>query len=102
MTSTNGLFDTSNEMNYIITRRKPFYLVRMLAPGLEWAEPATSMAFPPSIMYKVRAHLHACFTPHLLSTHHVLIAAFQGTGSYEPGHTQVGRASPVPPPPAPR
>ena len=54
---TNGLFDTSNEMNYIISRSKPFYLVRMIPFDEEWAEMRTNVAFPPSIMQKVR-------TPH--------------------------------------
>ena len=54
---TNGLFDTSNEMNYIISRSKPFYLVRMIPFDEEWAEMRTNVAFPPSILQKVR-------TPH--------------------------------------
>jgi hypothetical protein len=49
---TNGLFDTSNEMNYIISRSKPFYLVRMIPFDEEWAEMRTNVAFPPSIMQK--------------------------------------------------
>jgi len=50
---TNGLFDTSNEMNFIIGRRKAYYLVRMIPFEEEWEEPATTMAFPPSIMFKL-------------------------------------------------
>ena len=53
---TNGLFDTSNEMNYIIDNgRKPYYLVRMIPFGEDWAEERTTMAFPSSVMQKVRA-----------------------------------------------
>ena len=53
---TNGLFDTSNEMNYIVDNgRKPFYLVRMIPFGEDWAEEHTTLAFPSSVMQKVRA-----------------------------------------------
>ena len=53
---TNGLFDTSAEMNYIVDNgRKPFYLVRMIPFGEDWAESRTTMAFPSSVMQKVRA-----------------------------------------------
>ena len=51
---TNGLFDTSSEMNYIVSQSKPYYLVRMIPFGENWDEPRTTMAFPPSIMQKVR------------------------------------------------
>ena len=50
---TNGLFCTCAEMNYIIGQRKPFYLVRMIPFDEVWAEPHTTMAFPPSIMQKL-------------------------------------------------
>jgi len=49
---TNGLFDTSNEMNFIISQQKPFYLVRMIPFDENWAEMRTTVAFPPSIMQK--------------------------------------------------
>ena len=53
---TNGLFDTSAEMNYIVDNgRKPFYLVRMIPFGEDWTEMRTTMAFPSSVMQKVRA-----------------------------------------------
>ena len=51
---TNALFCTSAEMNFIVGNdRKPYYLVRMIPFGESWAEPATTMAFPPSIMFKL-------------------------------------------------
>ena len=51
---TNALFCTSAEMNYIVGNdRKEFYLVRMIPFGDDWAEPLTTMAFPPSIMFKL-------------------------------------------------
>ena len=50
---TNALFCTSAEMNYIITQTKPYYLVRMIPFGENWTEPGTTMAFPPSIMFKL-------------------------------------------------
>ena len=51
---TNALFCTSSEMNYILDgNRKPFYLVRMIPSSQDWAEPATTMAFPSSVMYKL-------------------------------------------------
>jgi len=50
---TNGLFCTSAEMNFIVSQHKPYYLVRMLPFDENWTEPATTMAFPPSIMQKV-------------------------------------------------
>ena len=51
---TNALFCTSAEMNYIVGNdRKQFYLVRMIPIGEDWAEPLTTMAFPPSIMFKL-------------------------------------------------
>lgn len=40
-------------MNYIIGKRKPYYLVRMIPLEGCWDEPATEMAFPASIMYKL-------------------------------------------------
>ena len=46
-------FDTASEMNYIIAQQKEYYLVRMLAPDASFDEPHTTMAFPPSIMYKL-------------------------------------------------
>ena len=49
----NATFDTVSEMNYIISQRKSYYLVRMITPGANWDEPHTTMAFPPSIMYKL-------------------------------------------------
>ena len=51
---TNALFCTYAEMNYIVGNdRKPYYLVRMIPIGEDWAEPLTTMAFPPSIMFKL-------------------------------------------------
>ena len=51
---TNALFCTSAEMNYIIDGgRKPYYLVRMIPFGQDWAEPSTTMAFPSSVMFKL-------------------------------------------------
>ena len=50
---TNGLFDTSSEMNFIVTQNKPYYLVRMIPFGQDWAEPSTTMAFPSSVMFKL-------------------------------------------------
>jgi len=51
---TNGLFDTSAEMNFIVDNgRKPFYLVRMIPFGEDWAESRTTMAFPSSVMQKL-------------------------------------------------
>jgi hypothetical protein len=51
---TNGLFDTSAEMNYIVDNgRKPFYLVRMIPFGEDWTEMRTTMAFPSSVMQKL-------------------------------------------------
>ena len=51
---TNALFCTSAEMNYIVGNdRKQYYLVRMIPLGEDWAEPLTTMAFPPSIMFKL-------------------------------------------------
>lgn len=50
---TNGLFCTSAEMNFIVGQRKPYYLVRMIPFDCNWTEPATTMAFPASIMSKV-------------------------------------------------
>ena len=55
--TTNGLFDTSNEMNFIVTQNKPYYLVRMIPFGENWAESSTTLAFPPSIMQRVRMPL---------------------------------------------
>ena len=49
---TNGLFCTSAEMDFIVSQHKPYYLVRMLPFDENWTEPATTMAFPPSIMQK--------------------------------------------------
>ena len=75
---TNGLFDTSAEMNYIVDNgRKPFYLVRMIPFGEDWAESRTTMAFPSSVMQKVRAAcklelrlLQASIKEHVLPTTH--------------------------------
>ena len=50
---TNGLFDTSAEMNYVIGQHKDFYLVRMIPFDETWSEPATTMAFPPGIMFQL-------------------------------------------------
>ena len=51
---TNALFCTSAEMNFIVGNdRKEFFLVRMIPFGDDWAEPLTTMAFPPSIMFKL-------------------------------------------------
>ena len=51
---TNALFCTSAEMNYIVGNdRKEFFLVRMIPFGDDYAEPLTTMAFPPSIMFKL-------------------------------------------------
>ena len=68
---TNGLFDTSNEMNFIISQQKPFYLVRMIPFDENWAEMRTTVAFPPSIMQKVRAPQWA--TPRATLHHAVLL-----------------------------
>ena len=40
-------------MSYIVGQRKPFYLVRMIPFEEGWSEPATTMAFPPSVMFKL-------------------------------------------------
>ena len=45
---TNGLFDTSSELNFITGQRKNLILVRMIEPNASWAEPRTVEAFPPS------------------------------------------------------
>ena len=45
---TNGLFDTSSELNFITGQRKNFILVRMIAPNASYAEARTVAAFPPS------------------------------------------------------
>jgi hypothetical protein len=37
--ATNGLFDTANEMHYILGEGKPFVLVRMIPPDACWAAP---------------------------------------------------------------
>jgi hypothetical protein len=37
---TNGLFDTSNEMQYILGELKPYCLIRMIPPGDGWADPS--------------------------------------------------------------
>jgi len=50
---TNGLFCTWAEMNFIVGKRKPFYLVRMIPFDDEWVEPVTEMAFPKSIMMQL-------------------------------------------------
>ena len=50
---TNGLFDTGAEMNFIIGKKKPYYLVRMIPFDEEFEEVSTSMAFPPTIMFKM-------------------------------------------------
>jgi hypothetical protein len=50
---TNRLFDTSNERNFIVEKRKPFYLVRMICVNEEWKVPATAVAFSSTIMYKL-------------------------------------------------
>jgi len=51
---TNALFCTSAEMNFIVGNdRKPYFLVRGIPFGDDWAEPLTTMAFPPSIMFKL-------------------------------------------------
>ena len=51
---TNALFCTSAEMNYIVgNNRKPYYLVRMIPFDDDFAEPLTTMAFPPSVMFKL-------------------------------------------------
>ena len=71
---TNGLFDTSSEMNFIVGQNKPYYLVRMIPFGENWAEMRTMMAFPQSIMQRVRTTrpYDSCLTlihvasPHLL------------------------------------
>ena len=40
-------------MNFIVGQKKPYYLVRMIPFEESWSEPATTMAFPPSIMFKL-------------------------------------------------
>ena len=41
-------------MNFIVGNdRKDYYLVRMIPFGENWTEPGTTMAFPPSIMFKL-------------------------------------------------
>jgi len=35
---TNGLFDTSNEMNFVVGERKPYYLVRMIPMDETWVQ----------------------------------------------------------------
>jgi hypothetical protein len=50
---TNSLFDTYSEMNFIVSQRKRYYLVRMIPPEDRWSEAHVTMAFPPSIMYKL-------------------------------------------------
>lgn len=50
---TNGLFDTAAEMNFTISQRKEYFLVRMIPPDANWEEATVTMAFPPSIMYKL-------------------------------------------------
>ena len=49
-TPTNGLFDTGAEMNFVISQKKPYCLVRMIPFDANWALPEVTMAFPPSIM----------------------------------------------------
>ena len=53
--STNALFDTCSEMNFVIGQRKPYYLIRMLPFEETWAEPHVTMAFPAAIMFQVGA-----------------------------------------------
>jgi len=50
---TNGLFDTSNEMNFVVGERKPYYLVRMIPMDETWAESHVTLAFPRTIMFKL-------------------------------------------------
>ena len=46
---TNGLFDTCSEMNFIVSERKPYYLVKMCD---EWMEPHVRMTLGANIMFK--------------------------------------------------
>jgi len=50
---TNDLFDTGREMQFVLSQKKPFYLVRMIPFGESWAEAETDLALPPSIMQKL-------------------------------------------------
>ena len=59
---TNDMFDTGRERDYILSRRKPYFLIRMIrfpkdpaAPTEDerWAESETVLAFPPSVMQKL-------------------------------------------------
>jgi hypothetical protein len=40
-------------MNYIVAQNVPFYLVRMIPPTHKWDEEHVTMAFPPTIVYKL-------------------------------------------------
>ena len=50
---TNDLFDTGREMQFVLSQKKPYYLVRMIPFGEEWEESTTQLALPPSIMQKL-------------------------------------------------
>ena len=49
---TNDLFDTGREMQFVLSHKKPFFLVRMIPFGEAW-EVETELALPPSIMQKL-------------------------------------------------
>ena len=49
---TNDMFDTGRERDYILSHRKPYYLIRMIPFGESWAESETDVAFPSSVMQK--------------------------------------------------
>ena len=50
---TNDLFDTGRERDFILAKKKKFFLVRMIPFGESWAEAHITMAFPPAIMFKL-------------------------------------------------
>jgi len=50
---TNHMFDTGRERDYILSKNKPFYLIRMIPFDESWAESETEVAFPLSVMQKL-------------------------------------------------
>ena len=50
---TNDMFDTGRERDYVLSKRKPYFLIRMLPFDEAWAESETEVAFPCSVMQKL-------------------------------------------------
>ena len=50
---TNDMFDTGRERDFILSKKKPYYLIRMIPFEESWAESETEVAFPSSVMQKL-------------------------------------------------